>query len=80
MVVSLVLATVAARTFHLRGLLLLPVVVALVGVLATTVGAAASILLSLGLVCAVLAVFVLSGVPAVVLMLLGVVVIVTVAG
>lgn len=77
---SIMPATVAARTFHLRGLLLLPVVVALVGVLATTVAAAASLLFRLGLVHAMIAVLMVSGVLAVMLMLVGFVVIVTVAG
>ena len=78
MVMTIVAAAVAARTFLLRGFLLLPVAVTLVAVLATAVAAAASLLFSLGLVHAVIAVLMLSGVLAVMLMLVGFVV--TVAG
>ena len=67
MVIPIVAAAVAARTFLLRWLLLLPVVVTRVADLATTRGVAASLLFRLGLVCAVGAVLVASGVTATVI-------------
>ena len=76
MVIPIVPTAVAARTFLLRWLRLLPVVVTRMAVLATTRGVAASLLFRLGLVCAMGAVLV----TAAVLVLLGFVVLVTVAG
>jgi hypothetical protein len=80
MVMPVVAAAVAARTLLLRWLLFLPVVVTLVAFLGTAVSVAASLLFRLGLVGAVVAVLVASGVTTAMPVLFGIVVMVIVAG